>query len=331
MVLDVEKQTKIEEFIETNEETQWLWGLVETVADLAWVEEEVKEWFLNKWLKNDKSLLDYAELTMKAIVEDWKIVNFNFWEKFKYTLLELKLLASCPYFEEFKAFLEDLKRWTDASTTDTSTSTSTTETSNAGIASTWTTSTESASESSETSIHTFCWTSISRIQSEPFEKNSITWVTWCSKTARWNWKNFGLELPSWDAYVAGTNPGKDSIQTIPQAKKNIKPQCDWEWIDIEAFKNIAEWNYADIYTSSLSKKYGHRASAFKDDSWQWYVLDPYTSVNGRKADTSPKKLEDYLKSRNIIKAHIYESKWYKQNNPDVYDDEWEGYEWENHS
>lgn len=331
MDMDITKESEITNYIEKKEREEWFSGLL----DLIW-EKEAKEWILFNWLKNDNNLLEYAELTMKAIVdENWKISNFNFWERFKYRLLELKLSITCPYFDDFKIFIEEIKRWTDTSTTtDNPISTPSTETWNTGTVpvwttSNWTTTTTTVSETSETMVHTFCWTNVSSIKSEPFEKNSQTGVTWCSKTARWNGRNFGIELPSWDAYKAGTRPWKDSIQTIPQDKINEKPENTWIWIDSSKFDNTGEWNFADIYTNSKSK-YGHRAAAFKDDNWQWYVLDPYTGVNWMRADTSPKKLEDYLKARKIVKAHIYESKWYKQNNPDIYDDTWKGYEWKNH-
>ena len=293
--MDQSKEQQIKEYIDSNEQTKWFWKLAETVADLAWVEKETKESFLSKWLKNDESLLAYAELVMK--VED-----LNTWEKIKKGLLELKLSITCFYFADFKYFLEELKRWPDTSTTDTST-TDTHETTT-----TSTTHIETSSESSEASAHTFCWTSVSNIKSEPFERNSRTWVTWCSKTARNNWKNFWIVLPAWDAYKAGTKPWKDSIQTIPIDKINEKPEKKRKWIETSAFKSIAKWNYADLYVESKSS-YGHRAAAFRDNSWQWYVLDPYVRVNN-KLDTSPKKLEDYMQARKIVKAHIYESKWY---------------------
>ena len=319
MVLDVEKQAKIEEFIETNEQTQWLWGFAETVAELAWVEKETKEWFLSKWLKNDENLLAYAELAMKT-------EKLSIWESITRLKLEVILNFTCRYFAEFKNFLQELKRWHDTSTTDESTNASSTETWNMGTSSTWTATSETSSEASETLTHTFCWTTVNSIKSEPFEKNSSTWVTWCSKTARFNWKNFWIMLPSWNAYDAWQLPWKSCLTTIPIDKQNEKPTNKRKWIDLEKFNSVWEWNYADIYTDTKSPKYGHRAAAFKDDSWQWYVLDPYTRVNW-KLDDSPKKLEDYLKFRKIVKAHIYESKWYKKSNSDVYDDEWEGYEW----
>ena len=285
--MDIEKKAKVEEYINNNEQTQWLWVLAETVANLAWIEKETKEWFLYKWLKNDETLLAYAELTMKT-------EKLNIWESIKQKLLELKLSITCPYFADFKDFLEELKRWTDTSTNSSST--------------TDVTSTETTSESTETWKHVFCWTNVGNIKSEPYEKNSQTWVTWCSKTARNNWKNFWIILPSWNAYDAWKLPWRDCIKSIPEDKKEKQPQKSWKWIELSKIKSINEWNYADIYTDSKSN-YWHRAAAFKDDSWQWYVLDPYTRVNW-KLDSSPKKLEDYLKVRKIIKAHIYESKWY---------------------
>lgn len=293
MAMDVEKRAKVEEYINENEQTQWFWKLAETVADLTWLKEETEswqengpeKWFLKKWLKNDESMLAYAELVMKTEKLSW-------WESIKQKLLEVRLSITCYYFSEFKAFLEELKRWPDTSKNWASTQ-----------------STELSSESSEISMHNFCWTNISSIRSEPFEKNSQTWVTWCSKTARNNWKNFWIILPSWDAYDAGKYPWKDSIQTIPAGKINERPETTRPWIEPSNFSSITRWNYADIYTTSKSAKYGHRAAAFKDDKWQWYVLDPYTRVNWR-LDNSPKKLEDYLSVRKIVKAHIYESRWY---------------------
>ena len=295
MTMDAEKKAKVEEYINNNE-PQWFWKLAEgIVEDLTWLKEETEswqengpeKWFLSLWLKNNETMLAYAELAMKTEKLTPK-------ESIKYKLLELRLSIPfcCPYFADFKEFLKELKRWSDTSRTKNTTNTNT--------------------ESIETSNHTFCWTNIRNIKSEPFQKNSRTWVTWCSKTARLNWYNFGLVLEAWEtAFIAWRKPWKDSLQTIPANKINKKPKQSWDWIDISKFKSIDKWNYADIYTNSKTD-YGHRAAAFKDDSWQWYVLDPYTRVNG-KLDNSPKKLEDYLKVRKIVKAHIYKSNWYNQN------------------
>ncbi len=301
MTMDAEKKAKVEEYINENEQTQWFWKLADVVEDLTWLKEETEswqengpeKWFLKKWLKNDESMLAYAELVMKTEKLSW-------WESIKQKLLELKLSITCKYFEDFKDFLQELKRWTDTSTPSTTSSTATTGTSVGH--------TETASESGETSSHTFCWINVNNIKSEPFERNSRTWVTWCSKTARNNWKNFWIILPSWNAYDAGEVPGRDSIQTIPADKINQKPDKWWKWLSDSKFKGIKKGNFADIYVSSKSS-YGHRAAAFKDNSWQWYVLDPYTRVIW-KLDNSPKKLEDYLTQRKILKAHIYESNWY---------------------
>lgn len=310
--MDADKKTKVEEYINNNEQTQWFWKIAETVAELAWVEKETKEWFLSKWLKNDENLLSYAELTMKT-------EKLNFWESIKRKLLEVKLSITCPYFADFKSFLEDLKQWNTVSTN------GNIETSNYSTTHTNSSTTETTYESVEIWNHTFCWISLNNIKSEPFQKNSKTWVTWCSKTARFNWYNFGLNLPSWNAYDAWRNPWNDSIKTIPEDKKNRRPERWWKWIELSKFKSITKWNYADIYVESKSS-YGHRAAAFRDDSWQWYVLDPYSRVNWR-LDNSPKRLEDYSKARKIVKAHIYESKWYKEGNSDSHQDEWKWYEW----
>ena len=311
MAMNAEQKAKVEEYIDENEKKKWYWDVADTVADLAWVEKETKDDFINKWLKNNKNLLKYAELAMKSD-------KLTVWESLEQKLLDIKLSISCPYFADFKDFLEELKRWSD---------TSKPENPSAG-ASAWAstgTTTETAAESSEISTHTFCWTSVTSIQSEPFQRNGKTWVTRCSKTARFNWHNFGLNLPSWNAYVAGKNPWNDCIQTIPADREHEQPQKSWGWISSSDFKSITKWNYADIYVESKSN-YGHRAAAFKDDSGQWYVLDPYTRINW-KLDNTPKKLEDYLNARKIVKTHIYESKWYEKKSD--HDDKWSWYEWRN--
>ena len=62
-------------------------------------------------------------------------------------------------------------------------------------------------------------------------------------------------------------------------------------------------NVADIYPDSKSK-YGHRAVAFRDQSGEWMVLDPYVKVSGTKS-TDPKPLKDYVEERPVLKAHFY--------------------------
>lgn len=308
MTMDSQKEQQVKNYINENEQTKWFWWLMDVVEDLTWLKEETEswvenwpeKWFLSKWLKNDEAMLAYAELVMKP-------EKLNFWESIKQKLLEVKLSITCPYFEDFKDFLQELKRWTN---------TSTTQPSETGVATTsGAMTTETTTESAEVSSNNFCGTNIRNIKSEPFEKNSKTWVTWCSKTARNNWKNFWIVLPSGNAYDAWEHPWRDSIQTIPADKIDKRPQKSRKWIEDTAFKNINHGNYADIYVSSKSN-YGHRAAAFKDNTWQWYVLDPYVRVKWI-LDNSPKKLEDYLTERKILKAHIYESKWYLPESQEV--------------
>lgn len=286
--MDNQKEQQVKDYIQEKEKTEWNSKLVETVSDLAWLETETKEWFFSWWLKNDKNLLTYAQLLDK---KDF----LNIWENIQFKLLEIKLSITCPYFADFKDFLTEIKLWPDTSEPSKTDS-------NKG-------SHKSKTETVETWKSSFRGTDVKNIKSEPFQKNRKTWVTRCSKTARDNWLNFWLNLPNWNAYDAWKEPWKDSIQTIPANKKDKKPQKSWEWINFTTFTWIKEWNYADIFTDSKSN-YWHRAAAFKDDNWKRYVLDPYTRVNW-KLDDTPKELDEYLKWKKIVKAHIYKSTWYK--------------------
>lgn len=292
-------EEKIQEFIDEKERnSSWVANWIELLGEATWIEKETTEKIKNR-LKNDKNLLDYAELFTKT-------EKLNIWDTIKLNLLNLKLSITCAYFSDFKEFLIELKRWPHISTW-------------------WTDNTQqypvdnpsNNHEETDTSKNAFCWTNVNDILSEPFEKNSRTWVTWCSKTARYNWKNFWLELPSGNAFDAGKLPWKDTLLTIPENKKWDKPQSSWEWIHISDFKSKHRWNFADIYVNSKSN-YGHRAVAFKDNWWQWYILDPYTRVNW-DLNQKPKKLEDYLNVKKIVKIHFYESEWYSWSTTDIYD------------
>lgn len=287
--MDAKEQEKVKDFIEKKEETEPRSILLDAVVELTWLKEETESNFFSEWLKNDKDLLTYAELFNKKD------------ESIKFSILEAKLYFTCPYFADFKDFLEELQRWTDTSESDNE-SKENNEKTNTETA-------EWSKESKETVAHTFCWVSVDNIKSEPFERSGKNGITRCSKTARNNWKNFNINLPRGNAYDAWKTPWKDSVKTIPEDKTNEKPLNSWSWLDVSSFASLSKWNFADIYTNSKSN-YGHRASAFKDDSWEWYVLDPYTRVNW-KLDSSPKKLKDYLSVRKIVKANVYESKWYK--------------------
>ena len=114
------------------------------------------------------------------------------------------------------------------------------------------------------------------IKSSPSEKNPRTGVTQCSTTARKNANFFWISLPNWDAKQWVHNPIIDKKHFI-----NIKTKS-WnnnKCIDI----NIASpdtANFADISVESDTtnwRKYWHRATAFKNNDGQRYVLDPYYS------------------------------------------------------
>lgn len=299
--MDNQKEQQVKDYIQEKEKTEWNSKLVETVSDLAWLERETKEWFFSWWLKNDKNLLTYAQLHDK---KDF----LNAWEDIQFKLLELKLSITCPYFADFKDFLDELKLWPDTSTFEPAQTNPKKKSPKPKKESP-----KSKKESIETWKSKFRGKDIKDIKSEPFEKTYNSrgkTITRCSKTARANWKKFWIILPSWDAYDAWKNPWKDALQTIPANKKNKRPQKSREWINFTTFTWIKEWNYADIYTDSKSN-YWHRAAAFKDDNGKRYVLDPYTRVNW-KLDNTPKELDDYLKWKKIVKAHIYNSTWYKE-------------------
>lgn len=298
----MENETKITEYINEKEKNTLSWTLTSIENDfnnLVWKEtKETWDWLkLFEWLKNDKALLKYAEYKEKEN-------ELKRWEKFKMELLELKLSITCPYFKDFKEFLEDLNKWEYVPQP-------------GDDWNNWNNWIEWWNENTETNRqgNTFCGTIINNISSSPYYRNSKTWVTRYSKTARENWKRFWIVLPSWNAYDAWKNPWQDCVWTLPQNKVDERPSKRWKAIEPSDFIAWSKWNYADIYVESKSD-YWHRASAFKDDSGQRYVLDPYTRVNGR-LDTTPKKLEDYVKVKKIVKAHFYESKWYIPDSQEV--------------
>lgn len=300
---DTEKQ--VQDYIQEHESDSVAWGLSELINTITGNESSETgsedKFHLFDWLKNDTNLMAYAELVMKT-------EKLNIWESLKKNILELKLSITCSYFADFKIFLEELKKWenTNVPVSQTATDASTTETRNVSSSSS---STDSGQLDSLT-LKTFCWISVNEIKSEPYYKNPTTWVTWCSYTARLNWEHFWLSLPNWDAYKAWTNPWNDALSTIPSNKRTDEPSNKWKWIASLEFASISKWNYADIYIESKST-YGHRAAAFKADDGQRYVLDPYTRVNW-VLDNSPKKIEDYINTKKIVKAHIYESDHYKK-------------------
>ena len=300
---------KIWEYIQEKEKYTIIWTLDSIKSEfdaLVWKEKkETWDWLkLFEWLKNDKNLLTYAELKNKEESE------LSGWDKLKINLLELKLSITCPYFSDFKVFLEELKKWdyvseslAGASTEDITATQSDTQW--------WSDMTSQVDEYTENihQWHEFCNVPIWEIHSYPYYKNSKTWVTWCSATAQMNGQNFWLNLPHWDAYNAWAKPWKDVLYTLPKNKINKKPSKQWPSLTTSEFQSVKDdSNFADIYVESKSN-YGHRAVAFRDATWQWYVLDPYIRVKWR-LDDSPKKLEDYLSTKKIVKSHFYQSNWY---------------------
>ena len=325
---------KIKEYIQEKEKKSIIWLFSEMKAEFdSLVSKETKETreslHIFEWLKNDKNLLTYAELKNK----EWEL---SWWEKVTLQLLEVKLSITCPYFLDFKDFLEELKKWEstpesqvvqqqDATNPTQSESVSPTPTQSESVSPSQSENTgaenpdikwkqtntpkENQSVETVTQIHEFCNLPLWEIQSYPYYKNRRTWWTWCSATAQMNWKNFGIDLPKWDAYNAWIKPWKRCICSIPENKKNKKPSKNRPSLKVQEFKSVQQSaNFADIYVESKSN-YGHRAVAFRDSTWQWYVLDPYIRVNW-KLDNSPKKIEDYILSRKIVKSHFYKSNWY---------------------
>ena len=175
----------IKDFIEQKEKETPIWQINESLEKL-WL--DVKIW---QWLNGDKDLLSYAEYFLD-LKESWWFL----WS-IKMQFLELKLSVTCPYFKDFKVFLAELKKWERLNNGG----------NNDHLDKIWGTS-------------EFMWTKISEIKSHPFYKNSKTWVTRCSATARFNAENFGLKLPSWDAYDAWKKPWKECLMTIPESKKD---------------------------------------------------------------------------------------------------------------
>ncbi|MCK9467041.1 MAG: hypothetical protein M0P94_01820 [Candidatus Absconditabacterales bacterium] len=282
-------QEKVQNYIESQNKK----------SNLSETQNSLKEFGLDlkvgEWLKNDKDMLDYAQLFLKEKIENKKR---TFKEEFKIGLLELKLQIKCSYFADFKEFLKDLKE-SESSTKQKEDATDSKQ--------------KESKEQGMRIDNKFFNTSISKMKSHPYYKNSASGVTWCSATARFNSESFGLNLPRGDAYNAGKEPGKACLKTIPSNKFDKKPQNSWSNLSLSDFNDQKDEkiNFADIYTNSQSG-YGHRVVGFKDNLGQWYVLDPYTNVNG--LNDKPKKLEDYMGKRQIKKVHFYYSDGYNFEN-----------------
>lgn len=146
---------------------------------------------------------------------------------------------------------------------------------------------------------------VAKIHSAPARKNPKTWVTLCAATAKFNAQKFGLTFPSGNAWDASTSKPieQEYRASLPMSKKEERPNWNWKPLSIADFDAMKDVNVADIYPDSKSK-YGHRAVAFRDQTGEWMVLDPYIKVPWTDA-TEPKKLEDYMKIRKVFKGHFY--------------------------
>ena len=144
-----------------------------------------------------------------------------------------------------------------------------------------------------------------KIHSGPARRNPQTWVTLCAATAKFNAQKFGLTFPSGNAWDASTSKPieQEYRASLPAFKKEERPNSTWAPLSIADFDAMKDVNVADIYPDSKSK-YGHRAVAFRDQSGEWMVLDPYVKVSGTKS-TDPKPLKDYVEERPVLKAHFY--------------------------
>lgn len=107
--------------------------------------------------------------------------------------------------------------------------------------------------------------------SHPAEK--INGMTYCSRSAFKNMREFGILSPEWNA--------KDIEKQYSQKARTLS----------EVYTTTD--NVADIILDSNTEngsKFGHRAVAIKGKDNIWYVLDPYTGAK------NPKPLDEYLKT-----------------------------------
>ena len=98
-------------------------------------------------------------------------------------------------------------------------------------------------------------------------------MTYCSRSAFKNMREFGILSPEWDA-------------------KNIEKQYNQKAQTLSELHTTSD-NVADIILDSNTEngsKFGHRAVAIKGKDNIWYVLDPYTGAK------NPKPLDEYLKT-----------------------------------
>lgn len=124
-------------------------------------------------------------------------------------------------------------------------------------------------------------------------------MTYCSKTAQENERFFWLNLPDWNA--------REWVEKLPidnRFIKTVKAEMG-QTIDLTQYYSNS-WNFVDLSVKSDTRnwqKYWHRAVAFlEQNSWQWYVLDPYYSWGKW---TNPQPLSEYSKKNQILQANFY--------------------------
>lgn len=138
-------------------------------------------------------------------------------------------------------------------------------------------------------------------------------MTWCSWTARLNAENFGIQVPSGNAFDAKDKAIEDTKHFVSTTEKEKGlSHKDFSSVDTRS-------NFADIFVQSKTHPtYGHRATAFKNlDNGKRYVLDPYRASAADKSDRAtkenptnkkahePKLLDDYIKNNTIVKSNFY--------------------------
>ncbi len=121
---------------------------------------------------------------------------------------------------------------------------------------------------------------------------SPSWTPECSKTARLNLTDFGLNAPFrwWSA--------RESFNMYPADRITQFPPTPWSGALV-----------ADLYleASNENAQYGHRVAAFKQD-WAWFVFDPYYADNMMAAWYSIADRNTRIPAEDYIK-YMWETQW----------------------
>ena len=127
--------------------------------------------------------------------------------------------------------------------------------------------------------------------SYPAER-SESGTTLCSRTARLNLSKLWVDSPStwWSA--------KEAYQNLNSPKDAFPP-------------SESDYKVADFYLDASSKnsQYGHRVAAFKWESWQWFVLDPYYSIWNNRS-RMPIPAEKYVSEMKSKWHNMWWAKYY---------------------